>query len=99
MQVLGRRRLDGSTLIRVEEMQDGVVAFEDEDDAQTFATLLEADSASDVAIVRGDSHVLFRTVAEVSACVVLLRSGVDIPQPQQLAVSLRGQKSIEESLD
>lgn len=43
MQILGRRRADGSSLIRCEELKDGIVAFEDDADAHRFASLLEAD--------------------------------------------------------
>ena len=43
MQVLGRRRADGSSLIRVEEMRDGIVAFEVEADAHRYASMLEAE--------------------------------------------------------
>lgn len=42
-QVLGRRRADGSSLIRVEEMKDGILAFEDEADAHRYGAMLEAE--------------------------------------------------------
>ena len=43
--MLGRRRADGSSLIRVEELRDGIVAFEDEADAHRYASMLEADGS------------------------------------------------------
>ena len=43
VQVLGRWLPDGSSVIRVEELRDGIVAFEEEADAHRFASLLEAD--------------------------------------------------------
>ena len=45
VQVLGRRRPDGSSVIRVEELRDGIIAFEEEADAHRFASLLEADGS------------------------------------------------------
>ena len=42
--VLRRRAPDGSPLISCSEMKDGVVAFEDEADAERFGQMLEADS-------------------------------------------------------
>lgn len=45
-----------------------------------------------VSIARCDSHELFRTVQDVRAVVVLLRRGGSfLPQPHQLATSLRSQ--------
>lgn len=41
--MLGRTRADGSPLVRVERLMDGVVAFEEEGDAARFADALEAD--------------------------------------------------------
>jgi len=43
VQVLGRRQADGSSLIRVEAMRDGIVAFEDEADSHRYAAMLEAE--------------------------------------------------------
>lgn len=47
-QVLGRRRPDGSALISVSEMRDGIVTFEDEEEAARFGALLEADRQAEV---------------------------------------------------
>lgn len=45
-----------------------------------------------VSIARCDSHELFRSVQDVRAVVVLLRrNGAFLPQPHQLATSLRSQ--------
>jgi hypothetical protein len=46
--VLGRRAADGSPLIRCSEMRDGVVAFEDEADAERYGQMLEAEGAAEV---------------------------------------------------
>jgi hypothetical protein len=46
--VLGRRAADGSPLIRCSQMRDGVVAFEDEADAERYGQMLEADGAAEV---------------------------------------------------
>lgn len=49
-QVLQRTRADGSALIRVEQVVDGVVAFENEADAQRYRELLVADGADEVCV-------------------------------------------------
>jgi len=43
VQVLGKRQADGDSLMRVEALRDGIVAFEDEADSQRYASLLEAE--------------------------------------------------------
>lgn len=90
--VLKRTRADGSALIRVEQLVDGVVAFEDEANAARFAALLEAEGVDTVSLMQCNSHELFRTVSEVQAVVVLLQHGCELPQPDMLAASLRGQR-------
>ncbi|EFN60161.1 expressed protein [Chlorella variabilis] len=88
--VLRRRAADGSPLIRCSEMRDGVVAFEDEADAERYGQLLEAEGLAEVSMARCDSHDLFRSVQDVRGVVVLLRAGgAFLPQPHQLAASLR----------
>lgn len=44
----GRRRPDGTPLIRYGDVVDGVVAFESEDEAQRFGELVEAEGAAEV---------------------------------------------------
>ncbi len=52
--------------------------------------VLHASAPLQVSIARCDSHELFRSVQDVKAVVVLLRRGGPLlPQPQQLATSLR----------
>lgn len=90
--VLQRRAADGSPLIRCSEMRDGVVAFEDEADAERYGQMLEAEGSAEVSIARCNSHALFRSVQDVKAVVVLLRGGGSfLPQPHQLSTSLRSQ--------
>ena len=50
MQVLGKKRADGSPLLSVSELQDGIVTFEDMDDAERYGNLLEADASTEVRI-------------------------------------------------
>ena len=47
-QVLGKRRADGSPLLSVSELRDGIVTFEDGDDAERYGNLLEADGHMEV---------------------------------------------------
>ncbi|PSC68534.1 hypothetical protein C2E20_7868 [Micractinium conductrix] len=90
--VLRRRAPDALPLIRCSEMRDGVVAFEDEADAERYGQMLEADGMAEVSIARCDSHELFRSVQDTRGVVVLLRRGGSfLPQPHQLSTSLRSQ--------
>ena len=57
-QVLGRRRPDGSALISVSEMRDGIVTFEDEAEAARFGALLEADRQAEVRPYRLEGSML-----------------------------------------
>ena len=41
--MLKKRRADGSNLIRMEEIRDGVIAFENENDAHRYSAMLEAE--------------------------------------------------------
>jgi hypothetical protein len=101
--VLKRRRPDGRSIISVGELRDGIVMFEDEGDAERYGNLLEADGHAEVMIARCDSHALFRAARDASAVVVLLRhngpGGGELPMPEQLAVSLRGSRSLEDTVD
>lgn len=51
---------------------------------------------SQVVLMECDSHTLFRTVGSVKGAVVLLRAGASVPQPEMLATSLRGQRSLDD---
>lgn len=48
VQVLGKRRPDGTSLLSVSELRDGIVCFEDGDEAERFGNLLEADGSVEV---------------------------------------------------
>lgn len=48
LQVLKRRQKDGSSLIKVDQLRDGVVLFEDVADAERYSNYLEADNSSQV---------------------------------------------------
>ena len=60
MQVLGKKRADGSPLLSVSELRDGIVTFEDMDDAERYGNLLEADGSTEV-----NSACLSRTLTAV----------------------------------
>lgn len=77
----------------VAEMRDGFVVFESAEDADRFASKLEEEGHSQVMVAEVDSHKVFRIVSELKALAVLLRQGVTIPAPYQLAASLKQQKS------
>lgn len=48
LQVLGRRQADGSPVVKVEQLRDGVVLFEDLADAEQYSTYLEANQNKQV---------------------------------------------------
>jgi hypothetical protein len=76
--------------ISAAQMVDGVVAFEDDADAETFGAMLEKDRGARVSVARCDSHELFRDVQGVQGVVVLIRRGGSVPRPHQLAAAVRG---------
>ena len=51
LQVLKRRRADGSPLIQVDQLRDGVVLFEDVADAERYSNYMEAESNAQVSVV------------------------------------------------
>lgn len=49
MQLLGgRKRPDGGPVLQIEELRDGIVAFEDESDAERYRALLQAEGSVQV---------------------------------------------------
>jgi ribosome-binding factor A len=94
--MLGRRRPDGSAVIRFEQLVDGVPMFEDAADAECFADFLQADTSSQVSLAQVDAHSMFRELQGAKSVAVVFRRGSYTPMPDQLAVSLRGQRSLEE---
>ena len=46
--MLKRRRPDGSPIIQVDQLKDGLVLFEDVADAERYSNYMEADSTSQV---------------------------------------------------
>ncbi len=47
-QVLKRRRADGSPVIKVDQLRDGIVLFEDVAEAERYSSYMEADTSSQV---------------------------------------------------
>jgi len=88
---LGRRAADGSALISVSEMKDGVPTFDDPEAAAGFADLLEADGY-DVDVAEVDSHGFFRMVKDAAAVCVAFVDGATPPAPEVLSTVLRGQQ-------
>ena len=78
-QVLGKRRSDGSALISVSEMRDGIVTFEDEADAARFASLLSAQEADSQAEVIGSGSSCCFRMASPAACAQTRACSTDIP--------------------
>jgi hypothetical protein len=92
----GRRRPDGSPLIRCGALVDGIVAFEDAEAAKVYGAALEAASGARHAVAAVDSFELFRGAADARGAVVLMRRGAAAPAPHRLAAALRGQSALEE---
>lgn len=83
-------------LIRCSEIVDGVVAFEDDSDAERYGQLLEENGTLGVTVARCDSHELFRNVREAKGVVIYLKRGVEVPVPHKLAACLREQTSYDD---
>eukprot|EP00879_Flechtneria_rotunda_P002367 GHRR01002562.1.p1 GENE.GHRR01002562.1~~GHRR01002562.1.p1 ORF type:complete len:281 (+),score=54.76 GHRR01002562.1:112-954(+) len=79
--------------LEVADMHDGVVLFEDDQDADRFASMLEEEGHSQVMLAEVHSHKLFRLATDAGALVVLLPRGSSIPAPYQLAASLKQKRS------
>lgn len=67
-QVLGRRRSDGSSLISVSEMRDGIITFEDEADAQRYGALLEAEGHLEVRLTSWPSAISVSLLQNTDGC-------------------------------
>lgn len=100
LQLIKKRRKDGSSVFRVDEMRDGVITFEDAADCDRFfAQLPHAASGSQYLTATCDSHELFRMAQDLRAAVVLLRAGCKVPSPEQLSSSLLGSRPLEDYRD
>lgn len=44
--MLKRRRADGSSIIKVDQLRDGIVLFEDIADAEQYSSYMEADTSA-----------------------------------------------------
>lgn len=100
LQLIKRRRKDGSSVFQVDEMRDGVITFEDAADCDRFfAQLPHAASGSHYLTAICDSHQLFRMAQDLRAAVVLLHAGCKVPSPEQLSSSLLGSRPLEEYRD
>lgn len=98
-QILSRNRKnnkykvdDQQPIIKCSQLVDGVVAFEDEGDAELYGSHLEEDQPT-VKIARCDAFDLFKTVNETKGVVILLQRGAEIPLPHRLAASVRSDNS------
>lgn len=87
LQVLKRRRKDGSSLIKVDQLRDGVVLFEDVADAERYSNYLEADNSSQVSFaetsLQGLLLLLMPTPSTFCLCTTLegLCSNPHMPMP------------------
>ncbi|CAD7699879.1 unnamed protein product [Ostreobium quekettii] len=82
--------------LSVGEVLDGVVAFQNQDDAQRFSDNLEAEGYTEVMIAIVDSHELFRNTREVKAVVVAMRNTGHLPFPSELAASLNSKRPLDD---
>ncbi|KAK9866658.1 hypothetical protein WJX84_010238 [Apatococcus fuscideae] len=95
--LIKRRRKDGRSVLRVDEIRDGVITFEDAADSESFfAQLPHAAAGPQYLLATCDSHQLFRMAQDTRAAVVLLRRGCKVPAPEQLSSSLLGSRPLEE---
>lgn len=87
---------ENSAVIRCSSLVDGVVAFEDEDQADEYGQIVRGLKNGNVAVhvAEHDSHDLFRNVQEAKGVVVVIRKdAIKVPNMQQLAAVLRNPDS------
>lgn len=82
--MLGRRRKDGSPVIKVDQLRDGVVLFEDVPDAEQYTSYLEADRHEQVRLTLDP-----KWGKQICEDVVLKHAGAHVPmlRQSQFAVS------------
>lgn len=85
-----------SDALSIDSKTDGIIAFEDADEADAFRNMLEADGHLHVQVAEVDSHALFRVREESRGIVVLMGQGDLTPTPGDLAAALRGKRSFDE---
>ena len=84
------------SMVNVDHMREGVVCFEDIEEASEYLELLEDVGHLDVVVIEVDSHELFRMTRDVDAVVVLMGQGDLLPRPHQLAAALGGRASMDD---
>ncbi|GJN08969.1 hypothetical protein PR202_ga26931 [Eleusine coracana subsp. coracana] len=76
----------------VEDIRDGVLVFEDEDDAVRYCDLLEGGGQGCEGIAEIEASSVFNMCRSMKALAVLFRRGSIPPQPQSLERDLRARK-------
>lgn len=81
--------------ITFNDMRDGVLAFEDQDEAQRYCdTLVAEDTYGDIDLATVDSEQLFDLIGGADALIVLFRDGSLAPMPNMLTSCLNGSDDI-----
>ncbi len=76
--MLKRRRADGSPIIKVDQLRDGIVLFEDVADAEQYSSYMEADTSAQVRFAD--------TCTQVLGAFLLLSTGTGLPTQYDLCV-------------
>eukprot|EP01026_Neomeris_dumetosa_P048309 TRINITY_DN4179_c0_g1_i3.p2 TRINITY_DN4179_c0_g1~~TRINITY_DN4179_c0_g1_i3.p2 ORF type:complete len:275 (-),score=32.68 TRINITY_DN4179_c0_g1_i3:303-1127(-) len=91
------RNSSSAQFIEVSQMKDGVLLFEDLEQAELYADMLEEEALTRVLITEVDSHELFKMVTSVKAVVIGLKVDSFVPHPYELVSSLKRNKSVDEA--
>ncbi|GAQ86950.1 hypothetical protein KFL_003220120 [Klebsormidium nitens] len=78
--------------MHVDTVSEGILVFEDEDEATRFCGLLETDGRQDLSVVETDAPGLFSLCQRSKAVAILFRQGVMPPLPDRLQRALRARK-------
>ncbi|KAK9803766.1 hypothetical protein WJX73_004072 [Symbiochloris irregularis] len=95
----GRKGANGRSVLHTSDMREGIIAFDDESDAERYRTLLQAETDAQVVPFQYDAHSLMREAQAARAVLVWFpKSQQDSPAltPTMLAASLNRQKPFDE---
>eukprot|EP00899_Mesostigma_viride_P022880 jgi/Mesvir1/3777/Mv08224-RA.1 len=79
--------------LTVADIREGLLAFEELDDAERYNVLLEADGHANLIVAEVESSELFSIAQKARHLVILFRQGASLPLPDHLAQSLKARNS------
>eukprot|EP00897_Mesotaenium_endlicherianum_P007690 jgi/Mesen1/694/ME000109S_10912 len=90
--VKGRFARPSKFRMHVEDIREGVLVFEDEDEAANYCSLLEGQGKPCLGVARLQAKEVFAMCQSSKALAVLFRRGITPPQPDRLQQNLKARK-------